>query len=186
MSIRMEKSQQNALLIARWLKEQKQVKKVYYPGLPEHPGHEIMKKQCKGYGCPEGFRFFNLSIDLIFLLFRKFRIECNDTLFPELERFGMPCIICIGVGKIIYTFFDAIEYFPFFIFHINIVIFEEHPCFFHFRKCLYGFGENISITGFECMKDVAQAVEPFIGHLDGPAGYMAALLQAVDDVAYHS
>lgn len=55
LSIRMEKAQENAILIARWLREQKQVKKVFYPGLPEHPGHEIMEKQCRGYGAMISF-----------------------------------------------------------------------------------------------------------------------------------
>lgn len=50
LGIRMEKSQQNAMVIAKWLKEQKLVTKVIYPGLPEHPGHEIMKKQARGFG----------------------------------------------------------------------------------------------------------------------------------------
>ena len=37
-------------VIANWLKEQPIVKKVYYPGLPEHPGYEIIKKQASGFG----------------------------------------------------------------------------------------------------------------------------------------
>ncbi len=50
LALRMEKAQQNALKIAYWLKEQPAVTKVLYPGLPEHPGHEIMKKQATGFG----------------------------------------------------------------------------------------------------------------------------------------
>ena len=50
LALRMEKAQQNALKIASWLKEQPAVTKVLYPGLPEHPGHEIMKKQATGFG----------------------------------------------------------------------------------------------------------------------------------------
>lgn len=50
LGIRMEKAQQNAIAIADWLKGQKAVTKVIYPGLPEHPGHEIMKKQARGFG----------------------------------------------------------------------------------------------------------------------------------------
>lgn len=55
LAIRMEKAQENAFLIARWLKGQGQVKKVFYPGLLEHPGHEIMRKQCRGYGAMISF-----------------------------------------------------------------------------------------------------------------------------------
>lgn len=50
LGIRMERSQENAIQLARWLKEQKIVTKVFYPGLSEHPGHEIMKKQARGFG----------------------------------------------------------------------------------------------------------------------------------------
>ncbi len=50
LGIRMERSQANAIRIAEWLKTQSIVRKVYYPGLPEHPGYEIMKKQARGFG----------------------------------------------------------------------------------------------------------------------------------------
>lgn len=50
LGVRMEKSQENAIAIAHWLKEQSIVKNVYYPGLTEHPGHEIIKKQARGFG----------------------------------------------------------------------------------------------------------------------------------------
>lgn len=50
LGIRMERSEKNAIQIANWLKENKHITKVYYPGLPEHPGYEIMKKQATGFG----------------------------------------------------------------------------------------------------------------------------------------
>ena len=50
LGIRMERAQKNALEIANWLKTQSAVTKVIYPGLPEHPGYEIMKKQARGFG----------------------------------------------------------------------------------------------------------------------------------------
>ena len=50
LGIRMEQAQKNALEIADWLKTQPAVTKVIYPGLPEHPGYEIMKKQARGFG----------------------------------------------------------------------------------------------------------------------------------------
>lgn len=50
LGIRMEKSQENAIKLANWLKEQTIVTKVFYPGLPENPGYEIMKKQARGFG----------------------------------------------------------------------------------------------------------------------------------------
>lgn len=56
LGIRMERSQENAIRIAEWLKTQSIVRKVYYPGLPEHPGYEIMKKQARGFGSMITFR----------------------------------------------------------------------------------------------------------------------------------
>ena len=50
LGVRMEKSQDNAIKIANWLKNQKHVTKVFYPGLPEHPGYELIKKQARGFG----------------------------------------------------------------------------------------------------------------------------------------
>lgn len=50
LGIRMEKAQENAVQIADWLSGQKAVTKVFYPGLAGHPGHEIMKKQARGFG----------------------------------------------------------------------------------------------------------------------------------------
>lgn len=50
LAVRMERAQENALKIAQWLKTQKSVTRVLYPGLKEHPGYEIMKKQARGFG----------------------------------------------------------------------------------------------------------------------------------------
>lgn len=50
LAIRMEAAQKNALHIVEWLKNQKAVSKVIYPGLKEHPGYEILKKQARGFG----------------------------------------------------------------------------------------------------------------------------------------
>lgn len=50
LALRMERAQENALALVDWLKEQKRVTKVIYPGLPEHPGYKIMKKQARGFG----------------------------------------------------------------------------------------------------------------------------------------
>lgn len=50
LAVRMEKAQENAVKIADWLKKQKAVIRVIYPGLKEHPGYKIMKKQARGFG----------------------------------------------------------------------------------------------------------------------------------------
>ena len=40
----------NALELAQWLSQQPAVSKVFYPGLPTHPGHEIALRQQSGFG----------------------------------------------------------------------------------------------------------------------------------------
>jgi len=56
LAIRMEKHEENAMAIAKWLKLQKEVRMVYYTGLPEHEGYEVTQKQCRGYGGMLSFR----------------------------------------------------------------------------------------------------------------------------------
>ncbi len=47
---RLDHHGRNALGLAQWLKEQPNVKRVYYPGLPSHPGYEIARRQQRGFG----------------------------------------------------------------------------------------------------------------------------------------
>ena len=50
LAIRMERINENAIKLANWLNELKEVNKVYYVGLKNHKGYEINKKQSTGYG----------------------------------------------------------------------------------------------------------------------------------------
>jgi cystathionine beta-lyase/cystathionine gamma-synthase len=50
LGVRMEKHEQNANELARWLRTLPQVEKVYYPGLPDHPQHQLAKAQAGGFG----------------------------------------------------------------------------------------------------------------------------------------
>lgn len=59
LAIRLEKQQQNAIRIANWLKNQDKVEKVYYVGLPEHEGYNIIKKQSTGFGAMISFTVKN-------------------------------------------------------------------------------------------------------------------------------
>jgi len=63
LALRMEKHQQNALLIAQYLERHPKVAKVYYPGLTSHPHHLIAKKQMRGFGGIVSAEF-NLSLAL--------------------------------------------------------------------------------------------------------------------------
>ncbi|MEC5199038.1 cystathionine gamma-synthase [Arthrobacter sp. PL16] len=50
LGVRMDRHSSNAMAIARWLQEQDEVERVYYPGLPEHPGHDLAAAQMKDFG----------------------------------------------------------------------------------------------------------------------------------------
>jgi len=50
LALRMKKHEENALAIADWLRSHPKVKKVFYPGLADHPELEISKKQSSGFG----------------------------------------------------------------------------------------------------------------------------------------
>jgi cystathionine beta-lyase/cystathionine gamma-synthase len=48
--VRMRQHESNAMAIAKTLQCEPVVEKVYYPGLPEHPGHALAHRQMKGFG----------------------------------------------------------------------------------------------------------------------------------------
>jgi len=47
---RLDHHARNAIALAGWLQEQPNVRQVYYPGLPTHPGHDVAKRQQRGFG----------------------------------------------------------------------------------------------------------------------------------------
>jgi cystathionine gamma-lyase/cystathionine beta-lyase len=48
--VRMKQHEENAFAVANYLKGHPKVKRVLYPGLESHKGHEIAKRQMKGFG----------------------------------------------------------------------------------------------------------------------------------------
>ena len=50
LALRMDKHNQNALAVARWLQQHPGVTRVYYPGLEDHPGKLVHEAQASGYG----------------------------------------------------------------------------------------------------------------------------------------
>ena len=50
LGLRMRAHCENALKLARWLSEHPKVSKVYYPGLEDHPQHELALSQQSGFG----------------------------------------------------------------------------------------------------------------------------------------
>ena len=50
LAVRMKQHDENGRAVARFLKGHKAVERVFYPGLPEHPQHELAKRQQRGFG----------------------------------------------------------------------------------------------------------------------------------------
>ncbi len=50
LAARMERHCANARQLAQWLAGHAKVQKIYYPGLPDHPGHAVAKKQMRDFG----------------------------------------------------------------------------------------------------------------------------------------
>ena len=50
LEVRMQRHTDNATSVAEFLSEHSSVSRVLYPGLPDHPGHDIAKRQMRGFG----------------------------------------------------------------------------------------------------------------------------------------
>jgi cystathionine beta-lyase len=67
LAARMEIQQRSAEIIASWLSRQKEIEKVYYPGLASHPGREVHFRQASGPGAVVSFELPNVEITHAFL-----------------------------------------------------------------------------------------------------------------------
>ena len=63
LGIRVERQCTNAGHIAESLKNNSLIRKVYYPGLPDHEGHELAKKQMRAFGAVVSFELNNGKTD---------------------------------------------------------------------------------------------------------------------------
>lgn len=67
LALRMERAQENAIAIAKFLASDPNVTEVIYPGLPQHPGHETIKRQARGFGAMLTFKVSSKDIALSIL-----------------------------------------------------------------------------------------------------------------------
>jgi cystathionine gamma-synthase len=56
LGVRMDRHCDNGAQVAKWLANHSRVAQVYYPGLADHPGHEVAAKQMRGFGGMVSFR----------------------------------------------------------------------------------------------------------------------------------
>jgi cystathionine gamma-synthase len=62
LALRMDRHNANAQKVAEWLLEHPKVQKVYYPGLPEHPGHAVQQGQADGHGGMVSFKVVDAQL----------------------------------------------------------------------------------------------------------------------------
>jgi len=89
MALRVEKQNQNAGLIAEFLVHQSQAERVFYPGLKNHPGHEIACRQMTGFG---GMLSFELKGQDITAFQKRLKL-----IRPSMSLGGIESIICAPV-----------------------------------------------------------------------------------------
>lgn len=62
LAIRMDRQQANAQQVAEWLVQHSLIDKVFYPGLPDHPGHALCRRQAEGFGGMISFTVKNTEL----------------------------------------------------------------------------------------------------------------------------
>lgn len=55
LGVRLSRQQESAAIIARWLCERPEIRRVHYPGLRDHPGHDLHNRQSSGGGAVVSF-----------------------------------------------------------------------------------------------------------------------------------
>jgi len=88
LSIRIEKQNQNAGIVAEYLQKDARIQNVYYPGLENHPGHEVAGNQMKGFGGMLAFELDSQAPDP-----ERF-LKNLKLITPALSLGGVETIIC--------------------------------------------------------------------------------------------
>ena len=92
LGIRVEKQNRNALVVANYLQTNPLIKKVYYPGLEDHPGFAIARKQMRAFGGMLSFELDAQKVDPLQFLRNLSLVR------PALSLGGVETIICAPVA----------------------------------------------------------------------------------------
>jgi len=92
LGLRVERHNQNAMVIARYLQEHPLIRRVYYPGLESHPGYEIARKQMRAFGGMLSFELDDTKLDQHQFLKKLKMIR------PALSLGGVETIVCAPVA----------------------------------------------------------------------------------------
>jgi len=82
LGLRMKAHCENGEKVANWLRNHPKVKKVYWPGFMDHPGHAIAKQQMKGFGGMISFELKGDSVE------ETKRVLSSTRLFSLAESLG--------------------------------------------------------------------------------------------------
>ena len=86
LGIRVERQNRNAGIIAEHLQKNPRISKVYYPGLENHPGYAVARKQMKGFGGMLAFELDGLKPERF--------LKNLKVITPALSLGGVETIIC--------------------------------------------------------------------------------------------
>ena len=89
LAIRMEKHNENALMLANFLQGLPEVQQVYFPGLLSHPGHEIAKSQMRGFGGMLSFELATNDLKQVDIFLDSLRF-----IQPAMSLGGVESLIC--------------------------------------------------------------------------------------------
>jgi cystathionine beta-lyase/cystathionine gamma-synthase len=92
LSVRMDKHESNARALAEWLTTLPQIKKVNYPGLPDHPQHELAKRQQRGFGGMISFEVATPDVAEAFL--KRLKL-----IGPAISLGGVESLMCLPAKR---------------------------------------------------------------------------------------
>jgi len=72
--VRMDRHCENGKAVAEFLRDHPKVDKIYFPGFPDHPGHEIAKKQMRNFGGMISFTLKGNSMEEAFAMASRLKI----------------------------------------------------------------------------------------------------------------
>ena len=74
LAVRMRQHETNAFAVARFLQDHPRVSQVYFPGLPQHPNHEVARRQMSGFGGMVSFRLKEGNRDSVNAFVKKLKV----------------------------------------------------------------------------------------------------------------
>jgi cystathionine gamma-lyase/cystathionine beta-lyase len=72
--VRMDRHCENGIAVANYLRNHPKVDKVYWPGFPDHPNHDIAKTQMKKFGGMISFTLKDATVEETFAMASKVRV----------------------------------------------------------------------------------------------------------------